>query len=72
MQDLIKKIGRFIENHVEKIVLVIVGVVCAALFFRSVIFSPNVVQVGDKGLVPSDDGWSWSSQELNATSNKRR
>jgi hypothetical protein len=43
MKDLIGKIGRFCENHVEKIVLVIVGAVCIWLFFTRVIFSPNVM-----------------------------
>ena len=41
MKDLIGKIGRFCENHVEKIVLVIVGAVCVWLFFTRVIFSPD-------------------------------
>jgi len=50
MQDLIKKVGRFVENHVEKIVLVIVGLVCVVLFFKWVIFSPAVVTVDRKTL----------------------
>ena len=50
MQDLIKRIGRFVENHVEKIVLVIVGLVCVVLFFKWVIFSPAVVTVDGKKL----------------------
>ena len=50
MQDLIKKVGRFIEGHVEKLVLVIVGLVCAVLFFKGVIFSPAVVEVNRKTL----------------------
>jgi hypothetical protein len=41
MKDLVTKIGRFCENHIEKIVLVIVGAVCVWLFFTRVIFSPN-------------------------------
>lgn len=48
MQDLIKKVGRFVENHVEKIVLVAVGVVCVVLFFKWVIFSPAVVTLDGK------------------------
>jgi len=43
MKDLIAKIGHFCENHVEKIVLGIVGAVCVWLFFTRVIFSPNVL-----------------------------
>jgi hypothetical protein len=52
MKDLIKKIGRFCENHVEKIVLVIVSAVCVWLFFTRVIFSPNVVTINGKSLAP--------------------
>jgi len=50
MQDLIRKVGRFVENHVEKIVLVVVGMVCVVLFFKWVIFSPAVVTVDRKTL----------------------
>jgi len=52
MRDILKKIGIFCENHVEKIVLVIVGLVCIWLFFTRVTFSPNVVSVGDKTFSP--------------------
>jgi hypothetical protein len=52
MKDLIFSIGRFCENHVEKIVLVLVSVVCAWLFFTRVIFSPNVVEVNGKTYAP--------------------
>jgi len=52
MRDILKKIGGFCENHVEKIVLVLVGLVCVWLFFTRVIFSPNVVAVGDKTFSP--------------------
>ena len=51
MKDLIGKIGRFCENHVEKIVLVIVGTVCVWLFFTRVIFSPNGMAVDRTGKV---------------------
>ncbi len=50
MQDLIKRIGHFVENHVEKIVLVVVGLVCVVLFFKWVIFSPAVVTLDGKKL----------------------
>jgi hypothetical protein len=53
MPEFIKSIGRFFENHVEKIVLVIVGGLCAVLFFKFVIFSPNAVTVGNKRYAPS-------------------
>jgi len=49
MKDLIAKIGGFCENHVEKIVLVLVGAVCVWLFFTRVIFSPNVMMIGRVG-----------------------
>ncbi|MBN2133016.1 MAG: hypothetical protein JW741_26185 [Sedimentisphaerales bacterium] len=52
MRDILKKIGIFCENHVEKIVLVMVGLVCIWLFFTRVTFSPNVVSVGDKTFSP--------------------
>ncbi len=49
MKEFIAKIGRFCENHVEKIVLVLVGAVCVWLFFTRVIFSPNVMTIGRVG-----------------------
>lgn len=52
MRELLGKIGRFCENHVEKIVLVIVGVFCAWLFFTRVIFSPNGVPYDGKTYSP--------------------
>lgn len=52
MRELIAKIGRFCENHVEKIVLVVVAPVCAYLFFTKVIFSPNAVLYDGKMLNP--------------------
>ncbi len=41
------KIGSFFEEHVEKIVLVIVGLACVWLLITRVIFSPNEVAYGD-------------------------
>ena len=41
------KIGSFFEEHVEKIVLVIVGIACVWLLITRVIFSPNEVAYGD-------------------------
>lgn len=52
MREILGKIGRFCENHVEKIVLVIVGVFCAWLFFTRVIFSPNGVPYDGKTYSP--------------------
>lgn len=66
MRDILKKIGIFCENHVEKIVLVIVGLVCIWLFFTRVTFSPNVVPVGDKTFSPGqiDDYVKEKADEL--------
>ncbi|MHC4702366.1 MAG: hypothetical protein ACYTFQ_17500, partial [Planctomycetota bacterium] len=47
------KIFRFFEDHVEKMVLVVVGLVCAWLLITRVIFSPNVVSWDDRNLSPS-------------------
>ncbi len=52
MKDLIGKVGRFCEQHVEKIVLVIASAVCVWLFFTRVIFSPNVVAIQGKSFAP--------------------
>ena len=52
MKDLIVKIGRFCENHVEKLVLVLVSGICILLFFTRVIFSPNVIVVDDRSFTP--------------------
>ncbi len=52
MKDLMAKIGRFCENHVEKLVLVVVGGICIWLFFTRVIFSPNVIVVDDRSFTP--------------------
>jgi hypothetical protein len=41
------KIGSFFEENVEKIVLVVVGLVCVWLLITRVIFSPNEVVYGD-------------------------
>ena len=39
-----KEGGNFFENHIEKIVLVIVGLVCMWLFATRVLVSPNYVE----------------------------
>ncbi len=52
MRELLGKVGRFFENHVEKLVLLLVGLVCAWLFFTRVIFSPNVVEYDGKRFSP--------------------
>jgi hypothetical protein len=62
MPEFIKNIGRFFENHVEKIVLAIVGALCAVLFFKYVIFSPNTVTVGSKKYAPGQVDQAISEQ----------
>jgi len=52
MRELLGKIGRFCESHVEKLVLVVVCFVCAWLFFTRVIFSPNGVDYDGKTFSP--------------------
>jgi len=52
MRELLGKIGRFCESHVEKLVLVIVCLACAWLFFTKVIFSPNGVLYDGKTFSP--------------------
>jgi hypothetical protein len=49
----ISSIGSFFEEHVEKIVLVVVGIVCALLLITRVILSPNTVSYGDRNFSPS-------------------
>lgn len=53
MREMIRKIGSFFEQHVEKIVLGIVGLVCIWLLFARVIFSQNVVSYDNKSFGPS-------------------
>jgi hypothetical protein len=49
----LSNIGSFFEEHVEKIVLVIVGIICAVLLITRVILSPNTVSYEDKSFSPS-------------------
>ena len=46
-------IGSFFEENVEKIILVIVGLICAWLLVTRVILSPNTVSYNDKNFSPS-------------------
>lgn len=69
MKDLMRKIGRFCENHVEKIVLVIAVAISAWLFFTQVIFSPNVVALDGKNFSPGQIDkhvYEEKAQELSA------
>jgi len=42
---MLKKIGKFFEEHVEKIILIIVGLLCVVLFIWRVLLSPNTVTI---------------------------
>jgi hypothetical protein len=47
-----KKDSNFFEEHIEKIVLAIVGLVCFWLFITRVLFSPNYVKYGNDKFDP--------------------
>jgi len=49
----LSSIGGFFEEHVEKIILVIVGMICVWLLITRVIFSPNMVAYNDGKYSPS-------------------
>ncbi|MFC1604936.1 hypothetical protein ACFL5F_07910, partial [Planctomycetota bacterium] len=49
----ISSIGSFFEENVEKIILVIVGLVCAWLLITRVILSPNTVSFENRNFSPS-------------------
>lgn len=62
---MIKKIGSFFEEHIEKIVLVIIGILCAILLIFRVLLSPNVVEYDEKKFNPSDiDGYIYEQAQL--------
>ena len=49
---MIKKIGGFLEEHVEKIILIIVGLLCSWLLITRVLLTPNVVEYDGKNFSP--------------------
>jgi len=49
----LSSIGSFFEEHVEKIVLVIVGLICVWLLITRVLLSPNMVTYNDSKFNPS-------------------
>jgi hypothetical protein len=49
----LSNIGNFFEEHIEKIILVIVGIICAVLLITRVILSPNMVSYEDRNFSPS-------------------
>jgi len=59
------KILSFLEEHIEKIILVIVGLVCVWLLITRVLFSPNVVSFDNRNLSPSAiDDYVYQQAEL--------
>ncbi len=53
MHDIIRKAAGIFEEHVEKMVLGIVGLVCLWLLVTRVLFSPNVVEYDNKKFSPA-------------------
>lgn len=51
---MIKKIGGFLEDHVEKIILIIVGLLCSWLLITRVLLTPNVVEYKGKSYSPGN------------------
>ena len=84
MKDLIAKIGRFCENHVEKIVLGLAILISVWLFFTRVAFSPNMVAIRDKSFSPGkidrhiyegrrrNSAWRWRGTRAAAPSRTPR
>jgi hypothetical protein len=62
----LSNIGSFFEEHIEKIILVIVGIICAVLLITRVILSPNMVSYEDRNFSPSaiDDFAYEKAQDL--------
>lgn len=51
---MVPKSGGFLERHIEKIVLAVVGVLCLWLMFARVVVSPNRVSFGDGQFGPEE------------------
>jgi len=61
----ISSIGSFFEEHIEKIILVIVGLVCAFLLITRVILSPIMVSWDDRKFSPSSiDNYIYEQAQL--------
>lgn len=54
MNPIGKKVGSFFEEHIEKVVLGVVGLVCIWLFKTFVLFSPNTVPYDKKEFSPGE------------------
>jgi hypothetical protein len=51
---IVKKVGNLLEEHIEKVVLAVVGLVCIWLLLTRVVFSPNVVTYEKREFSPSE------------------
>lgn len=51
---MIKKIGGFLEEHVEKIILIIIGLLCSWLLITRVLLTPNVIEYNNKNYSPGN------------------
>jgi len=54
MREIIRKIGSFFEEHIEKIVLGVLGLVCLWLLIMWVVFSPDVINYDGQRLSPNE------------------
>ncbi len=60
-----KKGGYFFEEHIEKIVLAIIGLVCLWLLITRVLISPNYIEYDNKKFSPGDiDDYVYEQAEL--------
>jgi uncharacterized membrane protein YgcG len=68
----LSNIGSFFEEHIEKIILVTVGIICAVLLITRVILSPNTVSYEDRNFSPStiDDFAYEKAQDLSQKLNE--
>ncbi|MCJ7777619.1 MAG: hypothetical protein MUP16_04825 [Sedimentisphaerales bacterium] len=53
MMAIIRKIGSFLEGHIEKIVLALAGLVCLWLLITRILISPNAVSYDNSRFGPS-------------------
>ena len=49
-----KKSSNFFEEHIEKMVLILAGLVCLWLFVSRVLFSPNYISYENKKFYPAE------------------
>ena len=68
----LSSIGSFFEEHVEKIILVVVGLICVWLLITRVLFSPNMFAYNDGKYSPSaiDNAIFEEAKELEQTLSK--